>query len=187
MKNNNTRGIIVIIFGILIIATLIFYSFQIDKKTPKYFNAYKKNAAEKIYKEISTRDLDLDYPKTIEELMDFHNNITIMLYSNMLIDNEKLEEIINIERKLYTEELLSKNTIEEQYNKIVENLIKINEEELYTIGIKTVSILKSSEEDSSVKVDQFVSKLGLVEWDYYLKKDDKNRWKINSWNISKQE
>lgn len=186
-KNNKTKGIIIIIIGILIIAATIFYAFQIDKKTPKYFNSYKENAAEKIYEEISEKNFETDYPDSIEEVMDFYNNTLLMIYGNMLLDNEKLEEIITIQRKLYTEELISKNTIEDQYKKVVENLETIKKDEMYTIGIDIVSVLKSSESECSVKVNQFVNTLGMIEWDYYLKKDDKNRWKINSWNVAKKE
>lgn len=106
-RNKNPKNVIVFIVLIGIIFSLYFYL-----NNNKQEDAVKtKTEAEKLLE----KDLTNDYPATPTSVVKLSNRISKCLYNDKL-NNEQVNELIVMIRKLYSKELLENNP-EEKYNK----------------------------------------------------------------------
>lgn len=100
------------------------------------FKNDKKTVAELIFSDISNADLESNYPKTPDEVMQFYAKCYKLLYGNMIRNEDIIPEVLHIQRKLYSEELASKNVFELQIEKLKENIQTLNNVSVVDFEIK---------------------------------------------------
>lgn len=183
-KNNTFISILILCIGIFFITLAFVYSFKRSEKTPKIFTTQNENKATKIYDNIKSIDFVNAYPKSDKEVIKLNNDISLLLYGNMLLNSEKISEILTIQRNLFSSSLLEKNDFDTQYKTIVTYFDDLRKNNLNIIDIVTENI-SYKYDDSSVaiaEVKQYTNKNVNINQKYELIKDDNDRWKINSWS-----
>lgn len=180
-KANTGAAVLIIIFGVFILGTVIFYAYNIHKNSKEYFVPIRKNIAEKYYNEVIQYDFESSYPESAEEVMELTNKVSLLLYGDMLLDEELIEGILVQQRYMYSNQLLSTTTFEEQYNNLLTGLNKYKE-----LGTVIHSIEKEStkydhydEASAVIRVVQHTN-MGDLVWEYYLVKEEgTDNFKIN--------
>ena len=185
-KRNVTAGIIILFLGILVLGGIIFYAARITANTPRYFVTSKESVASALYDDLTSTDLDVAYPDSPEAVMDMYNKTVLLLYGDMIIDESIRQNVLSIQRQLYSNTILENNTFETQY----ENLVSFTNE-LHTLKAVTTQLERqdtffdpekklAEQGQCIVSVKQYITTLGIAYWNYYLDKID-GQWKITTW------
>lgn len=171
-------GILVIIIGAAAIAYLFFYSY--GNREPEYFVSNKKNKATKLYNEIMESDLLNNYPETAAGVMDLNNKINLLIYGNMLLNDELLDELLEKQRMLFSESLTNSISFEEQYENLVSGLEKYKElkTKCYDIVQESPQRHPDDENLTIIKAVWETDKMGEVIWEYILEENEDKQYKI---------
>lgn len=180
MKKKNILGAVIIIsIGIIIIAITMVYSSYSTKKDPNLFNPKKANAAEKLYNSLSDIDFENGYPSTPEKVVRVYCDAHVLLYNDMIVDEEIKREVFSMQRKLYGKRLAEAMTAEEEYEEYEANIENLLKEKALTVQMEVDAGVYSEENQDIcyVPVAQYVAGLGRLDYVYYLEKQD-GLWKI---------
>ncbi len=101
------------------------------------FESDKKAMAEVLYSDVSGTDIEKNYPKTPDEVMQFYGKCYKLIYGNMIKNEDILAETLHIQRKLFSDELASKNVFESQFEKIKEDVANLKESGVWVIDFET--------------------------------------------------
>ena len=141
------------------------------------------------------RNLDINYPPTPKEVLNYYSEITVCFYQEDLSE-EDLVRLAQTARKLYDAELCADMTEEEYITSLREDILEFNSMGVVVSGY-TVS--------SSMDVEEFVvdgrecARLYVTyrlrqgtEYIYssevfILRKDENGRWKILGWELLEEE
>lgn len=150
------------------------------------FENTKKSAAEVLYSDVSGADLEKDYPKTPDEVMQFYGKCYKLIYGDMIRNDDIFANVLHIQRRLYSKELAEKNLFEVQLEQIksdVEalkdsNVVVIDFEakppiyskDFKTCEVRTIISTNANDENGTLK----------AYWVYNIVKDEKDLWKIHS-------
>ncbi len=150
------------------------------------FENTKKSAAEVLYSDVSGVDLEKDYPKTPDEVIQFYGKCYKLIYGDMIRNDDIFANVLHIQRKLYSKELAEKNLFEVQLEQIksdVEalkdsNVVVIDFEakppiyskDFKTCEVRTIISTNANDENGTLK----------AYWVYNIVKDEKDLWKIHS-------
>ena len=129
MAVKKKNGMVKLLF-ILIIITCIVIIAAVSWKSGSDaiygdFENTKKSAAEVLYSDVSGADLEKDYPKTPDEVIQFYGKCYKLIYGDMIRNDDIFANVLHIQRRLYSKELAEKNLFEvqlEQIKSVVEAL-----------------------------------------------------------------
>ncbi len=96
-----TRTMIIVIF--LIVAVVAYYCYLVNKPGEK-----QKEKGLTAVQEVLVRDISMNYPPTVKEVIKYYNEITKCLY-NEDCSQEDLEALVQRERELFDADLLENN------------------------------------------------------------------------------
>ena len=131
-------------------------------------------------------DLEKDYPKTPDEVIQFYGKCYKLIYGDMIRNDDIFANVLHIQRRLYSKELAEKNLFEVQLEQIksdVEalkdsNVVVIDFEakppiyskDFKTCEVRTIISTNANDENGTLK----------AYWVYNIVKDEKDLWKIHS-------
>lgn len=100
-NKKTTRGFLIII--LLIVAMAGYYCYLVNR--PAEGEQEKELTA---VQEVLLRDISINYPPTVKEVVKYYNEITKCLYNEECIQ-EEIEELVQRERELFDADLLANN------------------------------------------------------------------------------
>lgn len=133
------------------------------------------------FEQLMEYDLDQSYPSTPEEVMALYQKIIQYLYSNK-VQNQEIEPLISMQRKLFHSELLALNPTEIQTIKVQAEIEKNKETNVKIFDIKqgSVEFIDLKQDKAKMKVIHFISGGEKQYLEYYLIKEN-DQWKILAW------
>jgi len=183
-KQSRAIGIAIIIAGVLIIAALIY--FLSINQGPQYFVYYKKNQATKLYDEIMAYDYsNLNTP---ESILDVNNKISLLLYGDMLTNDELLPGILQKQRLLYDDALLEINSFEDQLSALTKGLkeYKANKTVCYDVSVTRPPTLSQDYDNIYIATIEWqTNNMGKINWEYALIKKEDGQFRIRRFEAVK--
>lgn len=178
-KRNTVIGVVCIVIGVVAFSAIFAFASYRYKNTPQNFYDNRRGSAEKLYDEVTAHDLDGGYPGTAEEVVNLNNKIVQLYYGKMVKNEEILTELVDIQRKLFADELLDKNPRENQVETLLEAIDELYSQNVYVYKIEQgITYYSSNVNMCIVPVTQTLINYENVYWNYFLRQDADGRWKI---------
>jgi hypothetical protein len=143
-------------------------------------------------KSILSKDINATYPDSPREVVKLYSRINVCYYKESLND-DNLKAIVNQQRLLFDDELLSNNTLENQLSNLkveIKEYKKINRL-IISYAVNKSSTVKTWTRDGvdyasliasySLKDDKGVSRTDEL---FLLRKDMNGKWKIIGWELA---
>lgn len=181
-----------IIISILIAMGLLYYYYLSSKD--KTVDKKSDTEVEEVAKLIS-KDLDISYPATPREVVEFYSRILSCYYGGKC-DEEEIEQLAAQSRKLFDDELNNKNPYEEYVENLKAEIKQYKEEKK---KISTYIIEKSGDIEYKTFQSHFYAKVDCAYYikgegvtsrtleTYTLRKDSAGKWKILYWSLTPAE
>ncbi len=184
-KNSMLIGIIILMSGLIVLGILIAKGVKTHNNEPKLFKDSKKVLAMKIYENIKAYDLEESYPDTPEKVMDLYMNLTMLILGDMIQDNNVYAEMVDISRKLYSDEILASNPVQQQYQELISSVKALEKDEIYLAQFDRGKTYYPPDNSKLcvIPVDEYLNKIGHVYWNYYLVSEE-GAWKIQTWEMT---
>ncbi len=180
------KGTIILI--VLIIGIVAYYGYLSNKTSEQKESDSKLTAVQNVL----LRDLDLNYPPTVKEVVKYYGDIVLCLYDGKC-DEKDVEKLAAQALKIYDNELVDNNPWSEYIVNLKDELKKFDSKNIKVTGYSPAG---------STSVDTF--KDGGYEWAriyctfylmegktsksvneiFLLRKDEENRWKIYGWDLA---
>lgn len=163
----------------MLIMVLVSANFYISIKNRAPVNTSKKDIPH-VIEEIQ-KDIDKSYPTEPIEVINLHNRLVDILYGKK-VTNENIKDIVELQRKLYLEELLALNSLDTQVENVQNELIINEGRDVKVINSKVTDSYYDSPEMITVLVTHYTNKNDISR-EYILRQDPKEekRWKIYGW------
>ncbi len=181
-----------IIISILIAMGLLYYYYLSSKD--KTVDKKSDTEVEEVAKLIN-KDLDISYPATPREVVEFYSRILSCYYGGKC-DEEEIEQLAAQSRKLFDDELNNKNPYEEYVENLKAEIKQYKEEKK---KISTYIIEKSGDIEYKTFQSHFYAKVDCAYYikgegvtsrtleTYTLRKDSAGKWKILYWSLTPAE
>lgn len=178
-----------IIISVLIAMGLLYYYYlsSNDKTVEK-----KSDAEVDEVSKLINKDLDNSYPATPREVVEFYSRILSCYYGGKCDENE-IERLAAQSRKLFDDELNSKNPYEEYVKNLKADIKQYKEEKK---KISTYIIEKSGDIEYKTFQSHFYAKVDCAYYikgdgvtsrtleTYTLRKDSAGKWRILYWSLT---
>lgn len=178
-------GIAIIVLGIAILAYIINYSYLRYSSLPNNFSANRKNIGEKLYTSVTERAAELEYayPEEPLDVMTLYRDTRLLIYGDIIINDDLITDVIRIQRQLWSDELLNKTTEQEQFDNLKKSLDALGENRIRLTKAEVTSTGYDPFDQNicTANVSEYGINLDRLDWKYYLIKDSAGRWKINTW------
>lgn len=186
-KKNN---IIKLLFALIIITCVVIIAAVSWKSGSDTlhgdFENTKKTSAEVLYADIMGVDLEKNYPKTPDEVMQFYGKCYKLIYGDMIRNDEVLAKVLHIQRKLYSKELAEKNLFEVNLEKIKSDIEILKNSDVSVIDFETKPPIYAKD-FNTCEVRVIIStnandQNGILKayWLYNIVKDENGLWKVHS-------
>jgi hypothetical protein len=190
-KTNNEsmfKIILVIIAILLVLAGVFLMTFRTNEDSlvqNSYFNPNRAALGTRLFEELMEFSI-YNYPETIEGVMEEYLKTVQLLYGDMIVNQELIMPIIEVQRKMFSDEILQNNSIESQHQMLTVHLeeLKENDIRLLSSDIRLISQDVFNSNVFNVNIVQQYTTIGTVNVTYRLERDNANRWKIAGWEIS---
>ena len=186
-KSNKTSSAILIIVIILIVAVAGGYCFLVNQ--PKEESPDKELT---VVQEVLLKDISLNYPPTVKEVMKYYNEITKCLY-NEDCSQEDLEALIQRQRDLYDMELLANNDWGTHVISLSAEVLAFKESGRKltgsNVGASTDVVYFDKDGHSFARIPcKYTVMQGTDSTTtmhiFLLRKDNANHWKIYGWDLA---
>lgn len=144
------------------------------------------------YKVLSEKDLELEYPKSPDEVLTVYSRIVKCLYKGELEQKEE-DILIHQMRSLYSEKLLKNNPFEEQKKKLDEELADYEKNKISVINYKVDKDSLKQDKADGVERATMVVHFSLKEKSEYTRTNERflmekedGKWKIVGWELTKK-
>ena len=184
-RKNMAVGIAILALGLIALSSIIFFAVTVWRTEPQLFENNKRSVGKELYGKVTAADLDNAYPATPEEVMELYLSILRLQYGKIVVDEDLTRQLVTIQRKLYSDELLAANTEEAQYNELVRATAKLYENNIVLAQAIRSGVVFPPAQPSLCyfTVQQINSGYGTTLWEYYLQKDADGNWKLHSWDM----
>ena len=181
-KGNNIIGILFIVLVVCILVGFFVISMIKNRDTAGYFNKDDKIAAEAIYEKVMSISEE-NYPITPEEVVTLYTEGYKLLYGDKIKDTSIVPNILEKQRILLSDEILTNNPIEEQEKNVLSSMenIKNNKVRLTSVDVKPVMYDPADSNVAYVKVDKKDNLFQTYYYLYYLERQPDEKWKITGW------
>lgn len=182
MKKSTTRVVIIVV--IVIVSVVGYYAYLSNKRREA-----REEAQMTLVQETLSRDLQMDYPSTVKEVIKYYNQILKCLYNEECTD-EEIDQLGQKARELYDDELLENNELGAYMIRLREDVqdYRDNERTITNFSVAASTSVDFFEEDGfsfarilcgyTVREDKEDYSIRQV---YLLRRDDRKRWKIYGW------
>ena len=181
-KGNNIIGILFIVLVVCILVGFFVISMIKNRDTAGYFNKDDKITAEAIYEKVMSISEE-NYPITPEEVVTLYTEGYKLLYGDKIKDTSIVPNILEKQRILLSDEILTNNPIEEQEKNVLSSMenIKNNKVRLTSVDVKPVMYDPADSNVAYVKVDKKDNLFQTYYYLYYLERQPDEKWKITGW------
>ena len=137
-------------------------------------------------------NLDDNYPGNAREVLKIYNRILKCCYNEELTD-EQIKKLAEQNQKLFDEQLLEKNPLDQYVEKLKKDIedYKSKKTTIANIAIQDLAEAEREERGGYKFCNLLVSYivkdtkgLNTTNEKYYLREDDKGRWKILFWELT---
>ena len=133
-NNSKTAGILIIILGVIILASVIGFAYFTYINTPVHFDPQRRAAATRLFESVMNTDLVNDYPRTPQEVMRYFLDISRLIYSGMIVNEDLYPALVAQMRNLLGPELLMLNSFEEQLATVMDSVAVFAELGIFQTG-----------------------------------------------------
>ncbi len=162
----------------------------------QYMNRQKAADSTKIpsteVEKLIAKDMDQGYPETPKEVLDIYCRINQCLYKGATDENRA--SLIGQLRKMYTKELLSNNSLEQQTQQIIDEVAKFKSDKKvilsYTIDTSSVKYKTvKGKECAVINIAFFLRKSGdyMKSYEEFMLAKEEDKWKILGFQQMKSE
>ncbi len=185
MNNSSTRTLIIVI--ILIVAVTGYYCYLVNRPSGE-----EEKQELSAVQEVLVRDISLNYPPTVKEVIKYYNELTKCLY-NEEYTQEELEELAKRQRELYDEALLEQNEWGVHIINLTAEMLAFQESGKKMVGCSvgastdvvyfeqdgysfaripcSYTVVQNSESTTTMHI-------------FLLRKDASDHWKIYGWDLA---
>ena len=137
-------------------------------------------------------NLDDNYPGNAREVLKVYNRILKCCYNEDLTD-EQIKKLAEQNQKLFDEQLLEKNPLDQYVEKLKKDIKDYNDKKTTIANIAIQDLAEAEREERggykfcNLLVSYIVKDtkgLKTTNEKYYLREDDKGRWKILFWELT---
>lgn len=184
MKNYKT---IIIIMILIAIGIIYYYYLSANNRVES-----KKNSSEETeIQKLINKDLENNYPATPREVVDFFSRVLTCYYEGNCSDDELMSLVLQT-RKMFDDELLDRNPIDEYVENLKAEIKQYREE---NEKISSYIIEKNGEIEYKTFQSHYYSMVDCVYYikgdagttrtmeTYTLRKDSNGKWKILYWSL----
>lgn len=172
---NNKTTFFGLFMAFAVMALFVFLKLPQTEEIPSY------------YPEVAAVDLEKDYPKTANGVIEYNNSIIYALYSGGIKDTE-IALAFSRQRKLFAKELLELNPFEETLAALTEDVVKNREAKKYIISFETNEAKYDGINENICEVEVIQKTNTSVEYvlKYHLILENE-KWKILAWDSMARE
>ena len=167
------------------IALCVGYFFYVREKAVNPNDTIVAIQVDKKFEQIKEQ-IESEYPATPKEVMQVYNELMGYAYCSSMKD-QYIGDYVQDLRLLYSQELLERNTEEQQILAITAERITDVEKPLILIASNIEAVIKSQDNTSETKMEVEVkhsTNKGDILRTYHLVKENE-KWKIDSWQDKK--
>ena len=137
-------------------------------------------------------NLDDNYPGSAREVLKIYNRILKCCYNEELTD-EQIKKLADQNQKLFDEQLLEKNPLDQYVEKLKKDIKDYKDKKTTIANIAIQDLAEAEREERggykfcNLLVSYIVKDtkgLKTINEKYYLREDDKGRWKILFWELT---
>ena len=137
-------------------------------------------------------NLDDNYPGNAREVLKIYNRILKFCYNEELTD-EQIKKLAEQNQKLFDEQLLEKNPLDQYVEKLKKDIKDYKDKKTTIANIAIQDLAEAEREERggykfcNLLVSYIVKDtkgLKTTNEKYYLREDDKGRWKILFWELT---
>lgn len=181
-KGTNTIGILFIVLIVCIIGAFFIASSKEGTETAGYFNKEDKIVADELYEKVMTINED-SYPQTPEEVVTLYTEGYKLLYGNKIKDLTIVPNILEKQRILLSNEIISKNSFEEQEKNVLSSIENLKKNKVYitNISVKPVTYDNKDNNKAYIRVETNDNLFQTYYYLYYLQRGKDGKWRITGW------
>ena len=178
------KNMTIFAFVTCLLAIGVIYVFYQHKNADKAESGNIPSATE--LQKLTEKDLEMGYPETPTEVVEFFARINQYIYNTGGLDDETFDKLLNQLRVLYSKSLLDQNTFEEQKENFIAEVQEFQKKKrkIANYTVDKESSLKYLDYDGQkcalIQISFFMTENGnysKVFQDYILVKEEKH-WKI---------
>ena len=185
-----TQNPVVVVIVMALLAVFIIGGFFLVRSIGLQNLELKKSKTEG--EKLMELNLDDNYPGNAREVLKIYNRILKCCYNEELTD-EQIKKLAEQNQKLFDEQLLEKNPLDQYVEKLKKDIedYKSKKTTIANIAIQDLAEAEREERGGYKFCNLLVSYIvkdtkGLKTTNekYYLREDDKGRWKILFWELT---
>ena len=186
-NSNKSTTIIFLVVIALIVAVAGYYCYLVNR--PKGDTQEKELTP---VQEVLLRNIDINYPPTVKEVIKYYNEITKCIY-NEDCSQEYLEALIQRQRELFDEELLANNEWGAHVITLSGEVITFQESGRKlsgcSVGASTDVVYTEQDGYSFARIPCNYTVMQGTDYTttmhiFLLRKDSSNHWKIYGWDVA---
>lgn len=188
MKKINIK---VIVVGIIFVSLALLYYYYLSNRAPAK-DATDEAVSNQLVAELTTKDIDKNYPQSPKEVVKLYTKITTAYYQTKLTD-EQIEKLGSQARLLFDNELKNTQTDQDFIKALKSDIASYQKAGRYISDYKIQSSADvkyttlNNQKYASIIALYYVrehSKLTNSYTKYMLRQDDQGRWKILYWELA---
>ena len=180
-RGNNIIGTLFIGLVIFILIGFLIISRLKTGEESKYFNKEDQVGSKILYENI-IKISEEDYPNSPDKVVSLYTDGFKLLYGDKIKDMSIVENIIDKQRILLSDEIVSSNSLEDQVNNVLININNLKEHKIKitTIELKTATYDSRDNKKAYVKVNKVDNLFQTYYYIYHLELEG-DKWKITGW------
>ena len=191
-SNNNSKvaGIMIIIVGVVIVTALIGFAYFTYRNNVVNFDPNRRAVATRLFESVINTDLILDYPRTPQEVMRYWLDISRLLQSGMIVNDELYPRLVTQMRYLLDDELLRMNPFEEQLFMVLDTSYIFRQNQIMQTGWTQLTPLFYADDPTVcyVRASQSFNTGETVYWLFRLERViPQNEWRIARFDRTDEE
>ena len=179
-----------VLIGLIMVALIAGFYFAISSRDSGGSGAeeeVKLKSGENLLK----KNLELDYPLTPTAVVSYYSDLLLVYYNDDCSDSMR-KDLMNKSRLLYDDALLEKNSEEDQLRALQADVVDYekNKRQIIKFTVCDTGDVKYGKLDGAevalVAVSYRIREktdLGDIEEQFFLRKDEEDRWKILGWQL----
>ena len=180
-KGNNIIGTLFIILVVFILISIFSISSLKNEDVAKYFNTEDQAGSKILYNNL-IEITEENYPTSPDDVVNLYTSGQKLLYGDRIKDTSIVYNILEKQRLLLSDELISTNPLDEQLNNVLDNMENIKENKVEITDIDLKQAIQDSKNNKkayikAVKTDNLFQKYYYI---YYLELEG-DKWKITGW------
>lgn len=172
-----------------LVSVLMLGSYVTSRSVEARLNAERRFVKEKevpsarSYDRVMSMNPDISYPSSPEGVMDFFNEAFYLMYSNAILDDGTLFEVMVRQRDVYSDELKLLNPVDMQFAQLKNDLESLYDEDNICLSVERKGTVYDDNYPGECVVQTmiFYNTFGAIYRNYFMIQDSDGYWRINAW------